>query len=232
MKARLNFWSGIEMLKKTSDGWGIKRVLKPLYLPYLLKLKFFMLNKNFKLKGKSTMLSAVQALDEIGLFYWIEFGTLLGIIRDGKLIDHDTDLDFGVLLEDFTPLIEETLVKQGFRKIHRIDVDEGRYGLEESYELNGVTLDLFFFTKVEGGMHCHLFPNSPEGPRAVRECFTRVIEFDKITWQGCVLNIPADPAQRLTDTYGDYLIPRKDWHTPTSALNSRIISRSCNEAYY
>jgi len=103
MKARHYLLSGIERLKKMSDGWGIKRVIKPLYLPLLLKVKFLILNKNFKMKGKSTMLIALQALDEIGLFYWIEFGTLLGIIRDGKLIDHDTDLDFGVLLDDYTP---------------------------------------------------------------------------------------------------------------------------------
>ena len=29
--------------------------------------------------------------------YWIEAGVLLGIMRDGKPIEHDNDLDIGIL---------------------------------------------------------------------------------------------------------------------------------------
>ena len=41
----------------------------------------------------------IDILNDIGLKYWLDAGTLLGIIRDGDLIPWDYDADIGILPE-------------------------------------------------------------------------------------------------------------------------------------
>lgn len=41
--------------------------------------------------------AGADLLDGIGLRWWLSAGTALGVVRDGRLIPHDTDLDVGVL---------------------------------------------------------------------------------------------------------------------------------------
>jgi hypothetical protein len=220
----------LENIKKRTDGWWLKKVLSPVYLPVIHKLKYLSINKNFVKEGDSVLLAAHRALSEIGLFYWLEFGTLLGVYRDGKLIAHDTDIDVGVFIEDFSPKIEAALLKQGFKKVHKFEIEDGKYGIEESYEYKGVSFDIFYFTKKEDGMICHLFPFDENKNRVVRELFTSANEFKKIQWQNMEVNIPSDTDQRLRDTYGEYTIKVKDWYTPDAALNSEIIDKKCT--YY
>eukprot|EP00884_Botryococcus_braunii_P005380 jgi/Botrbrau1/14843/Bobra.0278s0013.1 len=45
------------------------------------------------------MLDICPALDQLGYDHWVDFGSLLGIYRDGDLILHDNDVDICVLLE-------------------------------------------------------------------------------------------------------------------------------------
>ena len=39
--------------------------------------------------------------DAYGVIFWLDWGTLLGAIREGKIIEWDTDLDIGVFADDF-----------------------------------------------------------------------------------------------------------------------------------
>tara|TARA_B110000305_G_scaffold108588_1_gene122199 strand:+ start:8315 stop:8992 length:678 start_codon:yes stop_codon:yes gene_type:complete len=223
---------GLKNISKRTDGWKIKKVLKPLYLPVLHKLQYFFANRNFKKEGDNVLKTATLAFDEIGLFFWLEFGTLLGVVRDGKLIEHDTDIDVGVMLTDYSPEIEKALVKHGFVKTRKFEIDGGAYGIEESYELNGVSFDLFYFTKRDDEMYCHLFPEEVKGDYLVRELYTKAVDFKSIDWQGNKVNIPKDSDQRLRDTYGDYTIKIKDWYTPDAALNSKIIDKKVKMINY
>lgn len=217
--------SFFDKIQKSTEGWKIKKVLKPLYLPFLLKLKFFFENKNFQKEGNTVLKKANLALKEARVFYWLEFGTLLGVVRDGKLIAHDTDIDVGVYLKDYSAKIEKSLLKYGFVKTRKFEIDGGKYGIEESYELNGVSFDIFYFTEYSEGLYCHLFPENEKGEMVVRELYTKVKEFKEINWQGNLVNIPKDADQRLRDTYGDYTIKIKEWYTPDDALNSKIINK-------
>ena len=56
-------------------------------------------------------------MDEANVKYWVDFGTLLGIYRDGKFIEHDFDIDLGMYAKDYNKDIEALLVKNGFKKI-------------------------------------------------------------------------------------------------------------------
>jgi phosphorylcholine metabolism protein LicD len=41
--------------------------------------------------------AGADLLDGLGVHWWLSAGTALGVVRDGRLIPHDTDLDVGVL---------------------------------------------------------------------------------------------------------------------------------------
>jgi hypothetical protein len=43
---------------------------------------------------------AHELLDEHGILHWLDYGTLLGAVRDGELIPWDWDADFGILAHD------------------------------------------------------------------------------------------------------------------------------------
>ncbi|NNF34367.1 MAG: hypothetical protein HKN68_09680 [Saprospiraceae bacterium] len=197
------------------------------------KLKYWIENKRFTKNSIHVFNKAHNALAREGIFYWPEFGTLLGIHRDGKLIGHDTDLDFGIFLSDFNERIESALLEEGFTKEREFVIEGGAYGREESYILKGVTVDLFYFTKTDSGMYAHLFPINENREHIIRELWTSANEFKQIEWEGMKLNIPKETDQRLIDTYGeDYRIPVKDWYTPDDALNSKIIIKKIKHTIF
>lgn len=51
-----------------------------------------------------TLLAFKKVMDEAKIPYWLEFGTLLGAIREGKIISWDRDGDVGIWLEDVPKL--------------------------------------------------------------------------------------------------------------------------------
>ena len=220
----------LKWLEMKSEGWWLKEKLKSIYRPWISAAQHRAENQNFLKEGDHVLKAACKALNDAGVFHWLEFGTLLGVIRDGRLIAHDTDIDFGVFIEDQSERIGEAFQKAGFSLSHRFEIEGGQYGLEESYVKNGVSVDLFYFTRVENGMRCHLFPMVNKQERQVRELFTAVQTFKQIQWQGVDVYIPEDADRRLRDTYGDYHIPIKDWYTPTQALNSAIIDKPYQES--
>jgi lipopolysaccharide cholinephosphotransferase len=61
----------------------------------------------------------VASLEDAGIPYWIDSGTLLGLYRDGKLIASDNDVDIGVYIrpEDEVQLLLETLGQLGHQLI-------------------------------------------------------------------------------------------------------------------
>lgn len=60
----------------------------------------------------------VNKVTEIGLKYdtkiWIEFGTLLGYVRESGFLVHDRDIDFGIEYKYWNPNIISDLKKSGF----------------------------------------------------------------------------------------------------------------------
>jgi len=212
---------------------GIKTILRPIYLPILYKLKFLRENKNFKANGNEVLLRAKAALDQAGIHFWLDFGTLLGAYRDGKLISHDTDIDIAIFLDDYSEEIVKVLKRKGFKYQRSFSVENGKYALEQSFSYLNVNLDIFYYTKKGEKCICHLFPLNEEKEHVVRELYTTFTGFDKINFLSTEFNVPKDTELRLTETYGkDYKIPIKNWYTPDDALNSKLIDKSCTEKKY
>lgn len=55
-------------------------------------------------------------LDKNGVEFWLDSGTLLGAVRDGKIIEWDTDIDLGTWYTNVTQLtsIFPEFKKRGF----------------------------------------------------------------------------------------------------------------------
>jgi hypothetical protein len=83
--------------------------------------------------------------DREGILYWMDFGTLLGAVRNGELIPWDKDADFGVLLKD------EPKIDKLYGKIRRagFDIDKPWNGLYKVYysKHNRNYIDLFTWDK-------------------------------------------------------------------------------------
>lgn len=223
-KPALDFFQRI----KSATNWlPFKDQLGPLYRPLLNKLKYRQDNKRFLSGGKGVLIAAKEALDGPGIPFWLDFGTLLGITRDGELIRHDTDVDIAVLHEDFSPEIRNLLIAKGFRLVSEYLVEDGALAREECYELNGVGLDIFYYHRSDTKMWCHLFPGSKDG-NLVRELKMTWTGFKKIRFAGLEWQVPGDYHQRLVDTYGEeYNIPDPNFYTPNDAYNSRLLDIPC-----
>jgi len=60
-------------------------------------------------------------LDRGSIKYWLDQGTLLGVVRDGKFISWDTDIDIGIFYSEARKIIKlvSKLEKKGFKVIIR-----------------------------------------------------------------------------------------------------------------
>ena len=55
---------------------------------------------------------------------WVDQGSLLGTYRDGKFIDYDSDIDFGIFMKDTLPLFSALLDLQKLGYVTRIHVSD------------------------------------------------------------------------------------------------------------
>ena len=75
-----------------------------------IKQKIFLENSQLIFQKLSI---AIQSFNE-PIKVWLEFGTLLGCYRDGDVIAHDNDIDFGVEDSIFVDSFIDHLVNNGF----------------------------------------------------------------------------------------------------------------------
>ena len=71
-------------------------------------------------------LDTISILNKNKVDYWVCHGTLLGIIRDGKLIEWDNDIDIGVIKSKKNiKLINKIFRTNGFKKKKKFFTDDG-----------------------------------------------------------------------------------------------------------
>jgi hypothetical protein len=46
-----------------------------------------------------------ELLDRHGIRHWLDYGSLLGVVRNGRLVPWDSDVDLGILAEDVDRVI-------------------------------------------------------------------------------------------------------------------------------
>jgi hypothetical protein len=145
-----------------------------------------------------------QALrDTAHLRRWVEGGTLLGIVRNGDVIAHDTDIDLAVELTPDEGLVLDLPPGDVLRKVrwHHLP-------MQHSYDIDGVCVDIFFYySGIEEGF---LVNSTPEWNLRIPAHLVQPIRHD-LVWQDLVLPTPALVDDYLEWTYG------ADWRTPKTS---------------
>lgn len=152
--------------------------------------------------------------------YFADFGTLLGLIRDGKLIAHDLDMDFGVInvAKEDKQKLYNLFASNNIRRISYFKLDDDIK--EETYSYNGLSFDIFYYEKNEDKSFCYIFCKL-DGVKYVSENeFTAGIYEYKMNISTINVNIhdinmriPNDAEKLLEMKYGaNWKIPNKYWH--------------------
>ncbi|GLK66746.1 tetratricopeptide repeat protein [Hansschlegelia plantiphila] len=157
--------------------------------------------------------------------FFLISGTLLGVVREGKLLGADKDIDVGVMGHAQRDEIKRAITASAkFEEVFVPSVD-----LVKMKHKNGVKVDLFFHhhhgDTVWHGSHLHAWDNAvwwSEGGQPL----------SKIKFQNREFLIPSDPDRYLTDNYGDWRTPKADYDASLEAPNRRIRNRGLTRLHW
>jgi hypothetical protein len=148
--------------------------------------------------------------------YWLFGGALLGYVREGNLLLHDSvDADFAFLAEDLQRL--ETcipaLVEAGFSPLYRFPGVEGD-AFEWSFSRGNAKVEFFRHDVVGDHFRYHACGHRDWGePRGsvynIYEIPAQPLE--EFRFLGRTWLKPRDPELQLTAMYGDWRTPQPGW---------------------
>lgn len=209
-----------QFLLKCYRGYNIVRRKKW----RLFRSKQYTLNKQATRKrfyvqknGYIVMAMIQEILQQVGIQCFADFGTMLGLVRTGKLLEHDQDVDMGVLAQPHErELVRVMLERRGFklwrRYIHQDEV------VQESYRFKEVKVDMAYYETNQNASKTWLFyqrpgQTYPDNTRSVVELtYSPIQELTAIEVQDTTIMIPANAEQLLQEKYGEnWRIPDKNW---------------------
>lgn len=92
--------------------------------------------------GLTVLSQTIELLVKHDLYYWVDGGTLLGIVRDGGFIENDTDIDLAII--DNKNILYEILLNNGYNISYYCCNDENKKRLIRA-EIDGVGIDFEIF---------------------------------------------------------------------------------------
>lgn len=155
----------------------------------------------------------IDIFNNQGVDYWVDYGTLLGIVRENDIIEHDNDVDICVMN---TPE-NHILLHKAFTQLSQ--KEKGRYIFSTepwgAYRIrilyNGMNFDYFtdiYLVNKEGDMY--------KDPTGKIPC-SLVGKKTRISWNGLDVSAPEKIHESLLWRYGrDYMTPKKG----AEAINS------------
>jgi lipopolysaccharide cholinephosphotransferase len=183
-------------------------------------------NRNLS-KARKALFKIASLLDKKVIPYHLEGGTLLGIVRDRDLLPWDYDVDISIPSEYAVRLLKLRLtlffmgykisvrrsqkdigpIKKGDYSIFKIKPTLGYflYWFIPDYNKRFIVTDIFIKTKDE----THTYWQAKEKVMRVENKYYE--SFETVTYHGHTLKVPNHYRDYLTEKYGDWSVPVKEW---------------------
>lgn len=167
--------------------------------------------------ARKTLLRLTQLLNNNNFSYFLAYGTLLGIIRDGEILAHDKDLDLGLAWNTNRVKLIEVLENDGFfvKPGDKLSSNRSEWKITVFDKITGIGTDLFFFKETENaylsGFYHLPTPLLWEFP---------IFEIETIPYAKYEVCIPKNPTLFLKSIYGN------NWNVPDKYFDS-VVS-GCN----
>ncbi len=153
--------------------------------------------------------------NDCGLPAWIAFGSLLGAVREGRVIPHDNDLDVAYLSRFEEPVdvaremfrVSRVLQRRGLRVLSKTGAFVSVIALGPN--ATRVPIDVYACFYVGDT----LFETASVGAAVPREA---VLPLGTIELEGRTFPAPADPERLLEESYGE------GWRTPDPGFRYQI----------
>ena len=185
-----------------------KRIRKP-------TKKIIQLKGKYRKRMKKMILNVIDILEKNNIPYWLDEGTLLGIVRDGDLLPWDHDADFGIPGEYAQNIIDirYKFYPKFFVKINKtkslwmpgnIRSIKLKTPFERLVRIN-FHIDLFFKYKIDNSCHWIIMT-------ALKHSDSKFFDkLDTISWEGRKVKIPSHVEEYLELNYGDWRTPDPDF---------------------
>ena len=189
-----------------------------------------MLQLNFKniRKARKMLFYSTDFLTKHGIKYFLEGGTLLGIVRDGDLLPWDHDVDISIDYSDAEKL--DKLRWRFYFMGYRLTCRKGRksygpikrndYRIFKLKPLGYSFLKMFYAPFAEKMVVLDIFVKKDDDKYTYWQSMGKFLRVDKshyeshetIDFMGCKLTAPYNYKDYLTSKYGDWSVPVKEWH--------------------
>lgn len=202
----------------------LKKILKEIHLYNFIKnIKKYYKNKIFKKNAPNILILLRDILEKNNICYWVEYGTLLGTIRENKIIDYDYDIDIGVLESKIDKVkLEKVLEKNGFKKISEISLNGKITENKYKYKKLKIGIDFYFFYEEENKIKGYCYGNLQNltytetlkklNGLVAYECIFKKFNIGRYEIYGKEIKIPQNYNEHLIEYYGEnYMIPDKEW---------------------
>lgn len=194
---------------------------------YLRKPYVRLYSLTFRFSAKAAIKTLIKTMDKNNYRYWLEFGTLLGAVRDKGFISHDHDIDIAMYIDDRQDSMEQQLAAQGFKLKKRARLKSGEI-IEETYKYKTAYIDIFYAYKIDNQIKIfdyqtfnNLSPNECMKYFGGLRVYENVLaEFDLTQYEfyGSQVPIPGNYKFHLQELYGsDFMIKNKNWHFDSSS---------------
>lgn len=195
--------------------------IKVIYKIYEITVQRYKIRNKRKLIAKysNVIISKVtDALNTVDLNWFFDFGTLLGIIRDGQVLPHDLDIDIGVIgtFIDFSA-IDNAFECNGI-KPHSTNLVDSTV-VSKGYTYKKIKIDIHFYQSTEESSYCYIFVRKYKDKllaekAAMKMLYPLIKSTIKYNVYNISVNIPENYIELLVSKYG------ANWNIPDSSWNS------------
>ncbi|WP_368169343.1 tetratricopeptide repeat protein [Aeromonas sp. R4-3] len=163
-------------------------------------------------KAERALLDIKMLLDSHRIEFFLVSGTLLGCIREGRILLHDKDADIGVWSDNESNTLLTLLRTSG---LFYLQASRSQHVIRVKH-VNGTAIDVFIHYREpndywHGGVKLK-WSNTP-------------FKLTSYPFLGTHFNIPDDYDLYLTENYGEWRIPREKFDSSTDTTNASIMNQ-------